>query len=72
MFLFAGVHLSDGLTAEVMHTLVHLFMLELGYAPFFLLGTGSGSLTFSLAASLRPGGRLFTFEFHKQRWQEAR
>ncbi|XP_026191181.1 tRNA (adenine(58)-N(1))-methyltransferase catalytic subunit TRMT61A [Cyclospora cayetanensis] len=35
-------------------------------------GTGSGSLSFSLAAALRPGGRLFTFEFHEKRWQEAR
>ncbi|CDJ45670.1 tRNA (adenine-N(1)-)-methyltransferase catalytic subunit, putative [Eimeria brunetti] len=35
-------------------------------------GTGSGSLSYSLAMALRPNGRLFTFEFHEQRWQEAR
>ncbi|KAL8452028.1 hypothetical protein Emed_001569 [Eimeria media] len=34
--------------------------------------TGSGSLSYSLAAALRPGGRLFTFEFHQQRWEEAK
>ncbi|KAL8269621.1 hypothetical protein Esti_006441 [Eimeria stiedai] len=35
-------------------------------------GTGSGSLSHSLAAALRPGGRLFTFEFHLERWEEAK
>ncbi|CDI86324.1 tRNA (adenine-N(1)-)-methyltransferase catalytic subunit, putative [Eimeria praecox] len=35
-------------------------------------GTGSGSLSYSLAVALRPEGRLFTFEFHEPRWQEAR
>ncbi|CDJ35461.1 tRNA (adenine-N(1)-)-methyltransferase catalytic subunit, putative [Eimeria mitis] len=35
-------------------------------------GTGSGSLSYSLAMALQSEGRLFTYEFHEQRWQEAR
>lgn len=34
-------------------------------------GTGSGALTHSIAAALAPNGRLFTFEFHEERYQLA-
>lgn len=35
-------------------------------------GTGSGSLSHSFARSVAPNGRLYTFDFHKGRAQEAR
>lgn len=35
-------------------------------------GTGSGSFTHSFARSIGPTGKIFTFEFHKQRCETAR
>ena len=35
-------------------------------------GTGSGSLTHSFARAVSPGGKVFTFDFHLGRAQEAR
>lgn len=36
------------------------------------IGTGSGSLTHALARSVRPGGHIFTYDFHEQRVDVAK
>lgn len=35
------------------------------------IGTGSTSLTHSIARALQPHGRLFSFEFQKERYENA-
>jgi tRNA (adenine57-N1/adenine58-N1)-methyltransferase catalytic subunit len=35
-------------------------------------GTGSGSLSTHLTQTIKPDGHLFTFEFHKERFEEAK
>jgi tRNA A58 N-methylase Trm61 len=36
------------------------------------LGTGSGSFSHSVARTIGPSGRLFSFEFHEERAAKAR
>ncbi len=38
----------------------------------FITGTGSGSLSHSIARTIAPTGQLYTFEFHKERADIAR
>jgi tRNA (adenine57-N1/adenine58-N1)-methyltransferase catalytic subunit len=37
-----------------------------------LLGTGSGSFSHSLARTIAPHGKLYTFDYHEQRCKTAR
>ena len=39
---------------------------------FYILGTGSGSLSHALLRTITPGGFLHTFDFHEQRVEKAR
>lgn len=36
------------------------------------LGTGSGSLTHSMALRVKPYGRIYTYDFHRQRADQAK
>ena len=54
---------------------IALIVLRLGLKPGSVVvesGTGSGSLSHSLARTVAPNGRLHTFDFHQQRVETAR
>ena len=47
--------------------------LELSPGCFVIeAGTGSGSMTHSLARTVAPNGKVYTFDFHQKRTEEAR
>jgi len=61
-------------TQIIYHADISLLMMLLDCRPgkvFVEAGTGSGSVSTSLARGLRPGGRLHTFEFHADRQRLA-
>ena len=54
---------------------ISMIILNLGIGPGSVVvesGTGSGSLTYSLAWAAGRAGHVYTFEFHEQRAQQAR
>mmetsp|Transcript_53327 Transcript_53327/g.114580 ORF Transcript_53327/g.114580 Transcript_53327/m.114580 type:complete len:358 (+) Transcript_53327:70-1143(+) len=61
-------------TQIIYHADISLLIALLDARPGRVLceaGTGSGSVSTSLARALRPGGRLHTFEFHADRQRQA-
>ncbi|CAD7960811.1 unnamed protein product [Amoebophrya sp. A25] len=62
-------------TQIIYHTDISLILSLLDCKPGDVVvesGTGSGSLTSSLAAAVAPTGRVFTFEYHLERFRQAR
>lgn len=61
-------------TQIIYHADIALLLTLLDARPgkvFVEAGTGSGSVSVSLARALQPGGRLHTFEFHADRQRQA-
>lgn len=61
-------------TQIIYHADISLLLMLLDAQPgkiFCEAGTGSGSASCSLARALRPGGKLYTFEFHEDRQRQA-
>ena len=53
--------------------LIHFIKtVENWFYHFVFVGTGSGSLSHSLIRTIRPHGRLYTYDFHQQRVDVAR
>mmetsp|Transcript_98060 Transcript_98060/g.245668 ORF Transcript_98060/g.245668 Transcript_98060/m.245668 type:complete len:335 (-) Transcript_98060:10-1014(-) len=61
-------------TQIIYHADISLLLTLLDAQPGKIIceaGTGSGSVSSSFARALRPGGKLFTFEFHAERQKQA-
>lgn len=62
-------------TQIIVQTDISVIIAKLGLKPGRTIaeaGTGSGSLTHSLARAVAPTGKVFTFDFHQVRAQQAR
>jgi tRNA (adenine57-N1/adenine58-N1)-methyltransferase len=62
-------------TQIIVQTDIAVIIAKLGLRPGKVVaeaGTGSGSLTHSLARAVAPHGRVFTFDFHRPRVETAR
>jgi len=62
-------------TQIIYHADISMILMLLDVQPGRVIceaGTGSGSMSASLARALSPGGRLHTFEFHADRQQQAK
>jgi len=61
-------------TQIIYHADISLILMLLDIQPGSRIveaGTGSGSLSTSIAHCLRPSGRLYTFEFHEERQKQV-
>lgn len=61
-------------TQIIYHADISLILMLLDIQPgsrIIEAGTGSGSLSTSIAHCLRPNGRLYTFEFHEERQKQV-
>ncbi|KAJ3677163.1 hypothetical protein LUZ60_002887 [Juncus effusus] len=69
-------------TLVLSHRTQILYLMDIGFVVSYLeivpgcivleSGTGSGSLSTSLARAVAPNGKVFTFDFHEQRAASAR
>lgn len=47
---------------------MHCIRVDMGWN----IGTGSGSFSHSIARAIGPTGKLYTFEYHEQRAEQAK